>query len=164
MIRQYETTFVIDAHLSNDEIETSVSKYSQLIEKNKGNVKLVDRWGKRRLAYEIAKKQYGYYVYIRFEAEGAVVGALEREFKLDDLILRYLVLRVPTSMIKEELGRAAALQTDNVQDEEIAESDDHDDSDAPRPDADIHEESEPDDDVSDDDREKDEYDAKETNA
>jgi len=102
MIRQYETTFIVDAHLSTDEIEKVVLKYTQLMEKSKGKIKLIDRWGKRRLAYEIAKKQYGYYVYVRFEAEGTVVEALEKDFKLDDLILRYHVLRVPTIVIKEE--------------------------------------------------------------
>lgn len=108
MIRQYETTFILDAHFSNEEIEKAVSKYTDLIGKHKGHVKLIDRWGKRRLAYEVNKKQYGYYIYIRFEAEGTVVGALEKDFKLDDDILRYLVLRVPKVVINEESRKAAA--------------------------------------------------------
>lgn len=107
MIRQYETTFIVDAHLSTEEIEKVITKYSQQIEQHKGKIKLIDRWGKRRLAYEIAKKQYGYYVYIRYEAEGTVVDALEKDFKLDETILRYLVLRVPTIVIKDEIRKAS---------------------------------------------------------
>ena len=63
---------------------------------------MLDRWGKRRLAYEIAKKQYGYYVYIRFEAEGSMVEALEKDFRIDDAILRYLVLIVPKTIANAE--------------------------------------------------------------
>ncbi len=102
MVRQYETTFIVDAHLQNEEIEAAVTKYTQLIEKHGGKIKLIDRWGKRRLVYEIAKKQYGYYVYVRFEAEGTIVEALEKDFRIDDTILRYLVLVVPKVVVNAE--------------------------------------------------------------
>ena len=105
MIRQYETTIVIDAHLPSEHVETTISKYSKLLEDNKGKVELVDRWGKRRLAYEINKKQYGYYIYVRFEADGTFIKELEREFKLDDSILRYLTVLVPKVVIKKESDR-----------------------------------------------------------
>ena len=77
-------------------------KYQKFIETQGGKVKLLDRWGKRRLAYEVAKKQYGYYVYIRFEAEGAFILELEREYKLDDAILRYLTVLVPKVVLNKE--------------------------------------------------------------
>jgi small subunit ribosomal protein S6 len=122
MIRQYETTFIIDAHLSTDEIEKSVSKYTDVIGKHEGKVKLIDRWGKRRLAYEIAKKQYGYYVYARFEAEGTVVAALEKDFKLDDTILRYLVLRIPKVVIKDELTKKTLRKPESDEDQKATAS------------------------------------------
>ncbi|NQT24529.1 30S ribosomal protein S6 [candidate division KSB1 bacterium] len=141
MIRQYETTFIVDAHLSTDEIEKVVSKYTQLMEKSKGKIKLIDRWGKRRLAYEIAKKQYGYYVYVRFEAEGTVVEALEKDFKLDDLILRYLVLRVPTIVIKEEIRKEAKSKAEAVDDAKKDESISDDSPEAIKKDESISDES-----------------------
>lgn len=104
MVRQYETTFIVDAHLQGEEIEAAVTKYTQLIEKHGGKIKLIDRWGKRRLVYEIAKKQYGYYVYVRFEAEGTLIEALEKDFRIDDRILRYLVLVVPKAMADAEIA------------------------------------------------------------
>lgn len=122
MIRQYESTFIIDAHLSTDEIEKIVSKYTDVIEKHQGKIKLIDRWGKRRLAYEISKKQYGYYVYVRFEAEGTVVAALEKDFKLDEMILRYLVLRIPKIVIKDELNKKT-LQKSESEDDQNEEKD-----------------------------------------
>ncbi len=103
MLRQYETTFVIDAYLSNEQIEEKIQTYSKLIEENEGKIINIDRWGKRRLAYEIAKKQYGYYVYVRFEAPGTIVQIIERDYKLDDDIIRYLTVLVPKAAIKEEV-------------------------------------------------------------
>jgi small subunit ribosomal protein S6 len=102
MLKQYETTFIVDSHLSGEQIDEAIEKVTKFIEKNGGNIKYVDRWGKRRLAYEIAKKQYGYYVHIRFEVEGSNINSLEREFKLDDSIIRYLTVLVPRIVIKEE--------------------------------------------------------------
>jgi len=100
--KPYESTFIVDAHLSTEQIESTIKKYSELIEKNGGVVVQVDRWGKRRLAYEIAKKQYGYYVYIRFDAEGSLIKVLEREYKLDDRVIRYLTVTVHSSVIAQE--------------------------------------------------------------
>lgn len=103
MLRQYETTFIVNVHLEGEQIDATIDKYTKYIEKNGGKVKSIDRWGKHRLAYEIAKKQYGYYVYIRFEAAGSIIRELERELKLDDSILRYLTVLVPKAVLNQEL-------------------------------------------------------------
>jgi len=102
MLRDYETTIVVDAHLPGEQVDTTITKYTKLIEDQKGKVKFIDRWGKRRLAYEIAKKQYGYYVYIRFEADGSFIKELEREYKLDDSVIRYLTVLIPKVVLKKE--------------------------------------------------------------
>ena len=54
------------------------------------------------MAYEIAKKQYGYYVYIRFQCEGTLIKELEREYKLDESIIRYLTVLIPKIVLKNE--------------------------------------------------------------
>jgi small subunit ribosomal protein S6 len=105
MIQQYETTFILDAQLSGEQIESGIEKIKKIIEKNSGNVKHIDRWGKRRLAYEIKRAQYGYYVYFRFEAEGIALTEMNREYKLDDTIIRFLTVVVPKAAFKEELKR-----------------------------------------------------------
>jgi len=120
MSREYETTVIVDAHLAGEQIDAVVEKITKFIENRGGKVKLVDRWGKRRLAYEIARKQYGYYVYVRFEAEGSFVKELEREFKLDDSVLRYLTILVPKVVLKEEVQRKS--ETKQVESEEVGES------------------------------------------
>ena len=71
-----------------------MEKYSALIQNNGGEIIKVEPWGKRRLAYEIDKLREGYYVLVRFNAEAEVPAELERNFKIADEIMRYLVVRV----------------------------------------------------------------------
>jgi small subunit ribosomal protein S6 len=103
MVRQYETTFIADSHLPNEQIEATINKTVQLIEKNGGKIHLVERWGKRRLTFEIAKKQYGFYVYIRFEGEGKLCQELNRAFRLDDVVLRFLTVVMPKAALQAAL-------------------------------------------------------------
>ena len=94
-MRVYETIFVVDAHLTGEQIEASVGKFLRLLEKNKVQVQSVDRWGKRRLAYEIKRRQYGFYVHVVFSSDESFVRILEREYKLDETVLRFLTVLVP---------------------------------------------------------------------
>ena len=117
-MRHYETTFVVDAHLQDEAIEKSVEKFLKFIEDGGGKLGVIDRWGKRRLAYEIQKKQYGYYVCARYEIEGEFIQELERAFQLDEDILRSLTIQVPTSVLKEEKENPKALETVEPTDDE----------------------------------------------
>jgi small subunit ribosomal protein S6 len=96
---------------------------------NNGKVLTVDKWGKRRLAYEIQKKQYGFYVAIEFEAEGNLPLILQNEYNYNDKVLRYLTYRYTKNKIKareKEIemnkNRAENLSIDNEnQGEAVAE-------------------------------------------
>ena len=92
LIHSYETLFIIDATLADDEIKAVCEKFVARIEKN-GTVKEVNEWGKRRLAYPINDKNEGYYVLVNFEAEGAFPAELERIFGITDGIMRSIVIR-----------------------------------------------------------------------
>lgn len=141
---QYETTLVVDAHLSNEQIESAVEKYAKLITDNGGTIKLIDRWGKRRLAYEIKKKQYGFYVYIRFEAPGTLIKLMEREIKLDDFIIRHLTVIVPQSVVANEIfePEKTSVSRESDETETSDEADDSDDSELDEEDADSDEDEE----------------------
>jgi len=123
-LREYESTFVLDAHLPTETTDATIDKITKYIESNGGKVKLVDRWGKRRLAYEISKKQYGYYAYFRFEADGTFIKEFEREFKLDDTVLRSLTVVVSKIALKEE-ERLAKKQKDEKPEEVNISSEDN---------------------------------------
>jgi small subunit ribosomal protein S6 len=97
--------FIVDSHLPAEQIKPA-SKHTQS-SKNVGTSHLIDRWGKNRLAFEIAKKQYGFYVYVRFEGEGKICQELNRSFKLDDAVIRFLTVTVPKAAWKTETTQNA---------------------------------------------------------
>ena len=92
LINSYETLFIIDAQLSDEEIKAVAEKFIARIEKN-GTVKEVNEWGKRRLAYPINDKNEGYYVLVNFEADGEFPAELERRFSINENIMRSIVIR-----------------------------------------------------------------------
>jgi small subunit ribosomal protein S6 len=108
-LKIYETTVVIDSTLKTDDLRNRRDKIVNFISNHGGNILKVEEWGKRRLAYEIHKKQYGYYIHIRFSAPQAVVGLLEREYRLDEAVLRFLTVTIDRlALKKEEMGREKA--------------------------------------------------------
>ncbi|MBQ4630248.1 MAG: 30S ribosomal protein S6 [Clostridia bacterium] len=92
VINNYETIFVIDASLPEDQITAISEKFQAMITAN-GTVESVDVWGKRRLAYEIDYKTEGYYVLVNFASEAEFVAELERVYNITDGILRTIVIR-----------------------------------------------------------------------
>ncbi len=106
-MNRYETVFVIDSLLKPDEIQNIISKYERFISANGGHIETVDQWGKKRLAYEIKKRQYGFYVLIRFSGPPTMLKQLEREYRLNESILRYKVLIMTRAAIKALEKQAA---------------------------------------------------------
>lgn len=96
----YETIFILDSLLAPEEIDKTIDRVKEVIETNQGKVLTIDKWGKRRLAFEIQKKQYGFYVAIEFEAEGNLPLALQNEYNYNDKVLRYLTYRYTKNKIK----------------------------------------------------------------
>ena len=96
----YDTIFILDSLLTPEEIDKTVDQIKEVIESNNGKLLMIDKWGKRRLAYEIQKKQYGFYVAIEFEAEGNLPLVLQNEYNFNDKILRYLTYRYTKNKIK----------------------------------------------------------------
>lgn len=96
----YETIFILDSLLAPEEIDKIVNRVKELVENNGGKIVTIDKWGKRRLAYEIQKKQYGFFVAIEFEGEGPIPNALEQEYNFNEKILRYLTYRYTENKIK----------------------------------------------------------------
>ena len=93
-MKTYETVVVIDSLLKNEEIDEIVNKVERAISNNGGKVISIERWGKKRLAFEIKRRQYGYYVEIVLEAPPNVIHILEREYRLEENILRYLSIHL----------------------------------------------------------------------
>jgi small subunit ribosomal protein S6 len=92
-MNNYEVLYVIDGTLSDEAIKEQVAKFSELVIANGGEVVQVDEWGKRRLAYQINYKSEGYYVLMNFKSAPEFPAELERNFGINEGIMRYMVER-----------------------------------------------------------------------
>lgn len=92
-MRDYEAVYIFDSALEESAINEKLERYHGLLTSDgKGSVTAVDHWGKRQLAYSIADKDNGYYVVAHVQAEPTALPEYERLMKLDDELLRYLVV------------------------------------------------------------------------
>lgn len=92
-MNKYEVMFIAKP-LEDAEVDPIAEFVSNLIKKNGGNVKKVDRWGKRHLAYPVKKQADGNYVLINFEADPAVIKEIDRVMKIQDDILKHLIVKI----------------------------------------------------------------------
>lgn len=93
-MRSYEAIVVYDPALSEEVVEGEIERLKGLIGKEGGQVQDLQKWGKKRLAYEIKKKREGVYVLCRFTATPAAMQELDRILKITETVLRYLLVRV----------------------------------------------------------------------
>lgn len=93
-MRNYELIYIIKTSVDAEQIPTVVEKYKQLLEANGGEIVKLDEWGKRRLAYEVDKNREGYYVLMNFKSSTDACKELERILRIDEKILKYLVVRL----------------------------------------------------------------------
>jgi small subunit ribosomal protein S6 len=91
-LRLYETTFITDAQYSESEIETEIKKVEELITSNGGEIVETQRWGIRRLAYEIKHKRQGFYTHFLYRASTSMPPLIENAFKLNERIVRFLTV------------------------------------------------------------------------
>ena len=94
-MRPYEVVVIIDAGLDDDVIKAQIDKATELIRSRGGTPNRVDRWGKRRFAYELKHRWDGYYALIDVTAEPAVMAELDRMLHLADEVVRHKIIRVP---------------------------------------------------------------------
>jgi small subunit ribosomal protein S6 len=86
---------ILDASLEDDAIRAAVDRITQLISARGGTPGRIDRWGKRRFAYELHHRWEGYYVLMEMTADVPVVAELDRMLALADEVIRHKVIRLP---------------------------------------------------------------------
>jgi len=96
----YESAVLINATLDDEQIQSHISRIKDAITSNNGEIKEIEDWGRKRLAYPINKNKIGYYVFYRYEAENTTVAKLERMFNLDEQLLRYLTLKLDENALE----------------------------------------------------------------
>ena len=105
---KYETTFILEPGLDETRVNEEVDRVTQWIAELGGEVLEVQRWGKRRLAYEINKKRDGIYTLVLYQGPGPTVKELERRMKLNEPVMRVLtVLHVPPDLTRPQVDAEA---------------------------------------------------------
>ena len=117
-MRRYETIAIIDPDLSEDDRQPVLDRVEGLIPQQDGLLVETDQWGARKLAYEIKKKVRGFYVRFDYCGTGALVNEIERFFRIDDRVLKYMTVlqddKIDIEKIKEQITAAAALKQEET--------------------------------------------------
>lgn len=93
-MRHYETLFIVNPDLAEEEYKDVLKKFNDLIEKKRGVFVKQDEWGKQRLAYLVKKFDHGSYVLLDYCGEPGMTAELERDLKLDDRVLMYQTVKL----------------------------------------------------------------------
>ncbi len=131
-VKNYESVVILNAALEDDQIEVSLNKILESIKSYGGEIKDVDKWGRKRLAYPIQKAKSGYYVVIRFKAPTESIVRIERVYRLDESVIRFLTVELTkealeyfelqkgktTEEVEKTEGNTASTETVNGEDKE----------------------------------------------
>lgn len=102
-MRYYETLYIINPNLAEEDYRAVVAKFTDAVEKNKGVVTKVDEWGKKTLAYDIKNFDKGFYVLLQYCGEAGLTAELKRELGLDDRVLKYQTIKLSDDADPEKL-------------------------------------------------------------
>jgi small subunit ribosomal protein S6 len=126
-MRRYETIFIVRPNVGEDEIEAITSRTTSTVENDGGTIFRINNWGLKKLAYLIKKENQGYYVYLDFAGSPVSIAEIERLFKIDDRVLKYLTVKLADSCdpeaVKEQLAQeeSASASTEEGEEPETAE-------------------------------------------
>jgi small subunit ribosomal protein S6 len=92
-MRRYESVWVVNGDLPDEEVKSAIDKFSRIISSQGGTVVGLDEWGRRKLSYRIQGAARGYYVLADFAGTSDTVKELERNYRIDDRIIRYITTK-----------------------------------------------------------------------
>jgi len=105
-MRRYETIFILRPSQGEDEVTTIIENTKKIILDEKGSIITLSRWGLKKLAYTIKKESLGQYIFCDFAGTPAAVAEIERKFRIDDAVLKYLTIKTVDALSDEEIQKA----------------------------------------------------------
>ncbi len=94
-MRPYEIVVILDAHLEEAAVQAVINRTGELLGASGGQLTRADKWGKRRLAYEIDHRSEGYYLLMEVSVEPDAVSELDRSLRLTEGVVRHKIVRMP---------------------------------------------------------------------
>ena len=113
-MRSYESVLILKPDIDETRADEALEKIGEFIKSNGGACLKIEKWGKKRLAYRIRKNRFGIYLNIYHTLDSAKVADLESKYRLFDLIIKFMVLR----LADDELERALGSENEEVEGEE----------------------------------------------
>ncbi len=120
-MRRYETIFILRPSLNEKEIDTVVDMAVGIITDTAGKIIDLNRWGMKKLAYTIKKETQGFYVFIDYSGTPGAVAEIERRFRIDDTVLRYMTVKTSDDISDEQIVAATDLASQKKIEAEKAE-------------------------------------------
>ena len=122
-MKRYEVIAIVKTDLPEEDLNAIIDRSSNIITERKGVIAKVEKWGKRRLAYEINKQRDGFYFFIDYAGNGAIVAEMERNFKIDDRVLKFMTVTKEGAVTREGMDEEIAqAEIKRTQAAEIAEA------------------------------------------
>jgi len=117
----YESAVMINAALDDEQIDAVISRIKEAITNNGGEIRDMENWGRKRLAYVVKKSKVGYYVIFSINAPSSIIAKLERFYSLDEHILRFLTIKLDNDAIEhlEKHKNKSLADTDAIIDAKI---------------------------------------------
>ncbi len=132
-MRRYETIYILRPNLGEDEITKVVESTNAILSSDDGEIIALDQWGLRKLAYLIKKESNGYYVYCDYATAPDNVSEMERKFRIDDTVMKYMTVKLADAIdadgIEAARGDYEAAKVAAAQAAEEAEQDKEEQSD-----------------------------------
>ena len=125
-MREYETIFILKPDGADETLERLSGKFDRVFEDFKAVILEKENWGKKKMAYDIAKNSKGMYIYYHYLGGGALVAEVERNLKIDEAVLRYMTVKVDEDVDAESRIKAISERP------KVAPSTLEDDDDGPR--------------------------------
>ena len=123
-MRSYQSVLILKPDIDEPRVDEALEKIGEFIKSYGGACLKVEKWGKKRLGYRVKKNRFGIYLNIYHTLESANVKDLETKFKLFDLVIKFMVLRLEDDELERALGKE-----DIVDDEEAVKKVDGDEDD-----------------------------------
>jgi small subunit ribosomal protein S6 len=111
MTRKYELVYVVSPDATDDQVTDLHNQVDAIVQRMNGQIEKTDNWGRRKLAYEIGRHKEGTYVLEVINGSGDLMKEIDRRFKVTDLIIRHLVVRVDEEQAVIERTRADRTET-----------------------------------------------------
>ena len=105
-MRRYETIYILRSTMSEDEVNAIVESTNSVLTDGNGQIISIDKWGVRTLAYLIQKETQGYYIYCDYATEPGNVTEMERKFRIDESVMKYMTVKLNDSIDSEGIEAA----------------------------------------------------------